>query len=103
MIYEGVTKSFRTGLLERELQIVQLSATRCSSIAILWVSLASFAAITLCVASQRVFIVVGYFVMTQSENFWIHPCISKKVTLSMKQNPCEADGRSAVQEITRLL
>jgi hypothetical protein len=28
--------------------------------------------ITLCVASQRVFIVV-YFVMTQSEKFWIHP------------------------------
>jgi hypothetical protein len=50
-----VTKSFRTGRLERELQMVQLSATRCSSIAIIWVSLVSFAAITLCVASQRVF------------------------------------------------
>jgi hypothetical protein len=33
--------------------MVQLSATRCSCIAILWVSLVSFAAITLCVASQR--------------------------------------------------
>jgi hypothetical protein len=32
----------------------------------------SFAAITLFVASQRVFIVV-YFVMTQSGNFWVHP------------------------------
>jgi hypothetical protein len=32
----------------------------------------SFAAITLCVASQRVFTVVVYFVMTQSGNFWIH-------------------------------
>jgi hypothetical protein len=31
----------------------------------------SFAAIALCVASQRVFVVV-YFVMTQSGNFWIH-------------------------------
>jgi hypothetical protein len=62
--YEGVSKSFRTGRLERELQIVQLSATRCSCIAILWVSLASFAAITLCVDSQRVFIVViVYFVI----------------------------------------
>jgi hypothetical protein len=30
LIYEGVSKSFRTGRLERELQIVQLSATRCS-------------------------------------------------------------------------
>jgi hypothetical protein len=50
--------------------MVQLSATRCSCIAILWVSLVNFAAITLCVASQRVFIV--YFVMSQSGNFWIH-------------------------------
>jgi hypothetical protein len=38
----------------------------------------SFAAITLCIASQRVFIVVVvvvvvYFVTTQSGNFWIHP------------------------------
>jgi hypothetical protein len=29
----GVTKSFWTGRLERELQMVQLSATRCSCIA----------------------------------------------------------------------
>jgi hypothetical protein len=62
--YKGVTKSFRTGLLERGLQMVELSATRCSCMAILWVSLVSFAAITLCVASQRVFIVVSvYFVI----------------------------------------
>jgi hypothetical protein len=34
----------------------------------------SFVAITFCVASQGVFIVVVvYFVMTQSGNFWIHP------------------------------
>jgi hypothetical protein len=33
----------------------------------------SFAAITLCIASQRVIPKVSvYFVMTQSENFWIH-------------------------------
>jgi hypothetical protein len=32
--------------------MVQLSATRCSCIAILWVSLVSFASITLCVTSQ---------------------------------------------------
>jgi hypothetical protein len=57
--YEGVSKSFRTGCVERELQIVQLSASRCSYIAILCVGLVSFAAITLCVASQRVFIVVS--------------------------------------------
>jgi len=56
--YEGVSKSFRTGHLEAELQVVQLSATRCSCFTILWVSLVSFAAITVCVASQRVFVVV---------------------------------------------
>jgi hypothetical protein len=61
--YEGVSKSFRTGRLARELQMVQLSATRCSCIAILWVSIVSFATITLCVASQWVFIVVSvYFI-----------------------------------------
>jgi hypothetical protein len=38
--------------------MVQLSVTRCSYIAILRVSPVSFAAITLCVASQRVFIIV---------------------------------------------
>jgi hypothetical protein len=44
--------------------MVQLSATRCSCIVILWVSLVSFAAITLCIASQWVFIVVSvYFVI----------------------------------------
>jgi hypothetical protein len=47
------------GRLERELKMVQLSATRCSCIAILYVSLVSFATITLCVASQRV-ISVGF-------------------------------------------
>jgi hypothetical protein len=70
--YEGVSKSFRTGRLERELQVVQLSATTCSCI-ILWVSLVSFVVITLCIASQRVFVFVGiYSVMTQSGNFWLH-------------------------------
>jgi hypothetical protein len=53
-MYKGVSKSFRTGRLERELQMIQLSATRCSCIAILSASLVSFAVTTLCVASQRV-------------------------------------------------
>jgi hypothetical protein len=70
-----VSKSYRTGRLERELQMVQLSATRCSCIAILWVSLLSFAAITHCIAFQWVFIVVSI----QSGNFWIYP---RKQTLS---------------------
>jgi hypothetical protein len=56
--YDSVSKSFRTGRLERELQMVQLSATRCNRVAVLWVSLVTFAAVTLCVASQWVFIVV---------------------------------------------
>jgi hypothetical protein len=59
--YEVLSKTFQTGRLERELQMVQPSATRCSCIAILWVSLVSSASITLCVASQRVFIVAIYF------------------------------------------
>jgi len=78
-IYEGVSKSFRTGCLERELQMVQLSATGCSCITILWVSLVSFATITLCVASQHVYYCCCCYLFvllsTQSRNFWIHLCI----------------------------
>jgi hypothetical protein len=70
-MYESVSKSFRTGCLERELQMAQLSATRCSCIITVWVSLVSFAAITLCVASQRVFIVV-YFVID-----WVRKLLNK--------------------------
>jgi hypothetical protein len=60
--------------------MVQLSATRCRFIAILWVSLVSFAAITLRVASQGVFFVAVIVVLfislsTQSGNFWTHPRI----------------------------
>jgi hypothetical protein len=58
-MHEGVSKSFRTGRLERGLQMVHFSVARWSCIAIFWVSLVSFVAITLCVASQRVFIVVS--------------------------------------------
>jgi hypothetical protein len=55
---EGVSKSFRTARLERELQMVQVSATSCSCIVILWYSLVTFDAITLLIALQRVFIVI---------------------------------------------
>jgi hypothetical protein len=51
VLCEGVSKSFRTGRLEGKLQMVQLSATRCSFMAILLVSLVSFAVITLYIAS----------------------------------------------------
>jgi hypothetical protein len=71
--YEGVTKSFRTGRLVRELQTVQLSAARCSCIAILWVSIVSFAAITLCGAYEPMFIVTVYFVVDSVRKFLIHP------------------------------
>jgi hypothetical protein len=43
----------------------------------------SFAAITLCVASQRVFIVI--LLSIQSGNFWIHPsitCVIEKMSLN---------------------
>jgi len=58
--------------LDRKLQVVQLSATRCSCIAILWFCLVSFSAITLCVASQRVFIVV-YFVIDSVRKLLVTP------------------------------
>jgi hypothetical protein len=62
MIHEDVTKSFRTGRLEREIQIVELFATRSICIAILWVNLVSFATITLCVASERVIPKVSIYI-----------------------------------------
>jgi hypothetical protein len=69
--------------------MVQLSATRCSCKAILSVSLVSFAAITLCVASQQVFVPVSvYFVMTQSGNFWIHPRIYLSIASPTVTNAC---------------
>jgi len=72
--HEGVTKSFLTGHLEQELQMVQLSAIRCSCITILWISLVSFATITLCVASQWAFIVVKHiYHYGLSPDFRIHP------------------------------
>jgi hypothetical protein len=60
--YEDISRSFQTGCLEWELQTVQLSATRCSYIAILWVSLVSFATITLCAAYQWVFVAVHFVI-----------------------------------------
>jgi hypothetical protein len=67
----------------------------------------SFAAITLCVASQQVFIFVVYFVMTQSGNFWIRPptykifigkCDRKK-PLGRPRRKWEHNIRIAVREI----
>jgi hypothetical protein len=53
---------------------VQLYATGCSCITTLWVSPVSFAAMTLCVASQRVFIVVSvYFVIDSVRKLLVTP------------------------------
>jgi hypothetical protein len=53
--------------------MVQLSATRCSCVAILCVSIVSFAAITLCVAIQLVFIIVSVYLFIELVR--IHPHI----------------------------
>jgi hypothetical protein len=98
--YEGVAKSFRTGRLERELQMVQLSAIRRSCITILWVSLVSFTIITLSVASQRVFIVVletfGYALIykTASYAFSCYFCLlpAFSVVPSSHFMVCESEG-----------
>jgi len=85
--YKGVSKSFRTGRLERELQMIQLSATRCSCIAILWVSLMSFAHITLCVASQRVFVVIDDFGIDSVRTLLYTPSYVCQ-TIQSKTNSC---------------
>jgi hypothetical protein len=77
LVYEGAPRSFRTGSLERELQMVEPFATRCSFIAILWVSLVCFTAITLCVAFQWEFIFIS--LSTQSQKFWVHVRMSYQV------------------------
>jgi hypothetical protein len=90
-IYRGVSKSFRTGRLGRELQMVQLSAIRCRCIAILWVSLASFISITLSVASQQVFIViVVYFVIDSARKLLDTPSHIRQIkfTVFTLQNSC---------------
>jgi len=95
LMYEGVSKSFWTGCLERELQMVELSATRWSCIAILWVSLVSFADIILCVASQRVIIVVTAtdLIIESVRKLWIHPCKFVKTKLECGLMKCRINSR----------
>jgi hypothetical protein len=64
--YESVSKSFRTGFPEWELQMVLFSAI------ILWVSLVSFAAITLVLLLSEC-LLMFISLSTQSGNFWIPP------------------------------
>jgi hypothetical protein len=87
-LYKDVSESFRTGRLERELQMVQLSATRCSCTAILWVSLVSFAAVTLYVASQRVFIVVRiYFIIDSVRKLLVTPSYIQPFVVQVLAEP----------------
>jgi hypothetical protein len=70
--------------------------TRCSCIAILWVSLVSFAATALCVASQRVFIVV-YFIIDSVRKLLDTPSNKRTNellhTITLKPSPlCEIWG-----------
>jgi hypothetical protein len=58
VLYEGISKHSHTCYQDWKWQIVQLSATRCHSIAIFWVSLLSFVGIALCISSQRMLNVV---------------------------------------------
>jgi hypothetical protein len=106
-IYEGVSKSFRTGRLSIELQMVQLSATSCSLIAILWVSVVSFAATTLCVASQRLLIVVKvYFVVDSVRKLLDWHSYSAGLVMHLiirKRRNCFPDAFSAILNYNSLV
>jgi hypothetical protein len=77
-MYEGVSKSYRTGCLERELQMVHLSAT------ILWVSLVNLPPLPFMLFSTSVYFCCIYLLSTQSGNFWIHSRKSKVRTRCAK-------------------
>jgi len=54
----------------------------------------SFATITLCVASQQVFIGVSiYFIMAQSRNFWMHQCTWEGWEMHKKYQSKDLDGK----------
>jgi hypothetical protein len=64
--------------------MVQLSATRCSCII---VSLVNFAAITLCVASQQVFIIVVYFIIDSVQKL-LDTSLCVNNNISIQGDPC---------------
>jgi hypothetical protein len=86
LTYEGVSTSFWTGCLEWELQIIQLSATRCSCIAVLWVSLVSFTTINFCVASWVIQKVSLYFVIDWVWKLMDTPLYTQFSVLTMPWN-----------------
>jgi hypothetical protein len=62
LVYDGVSKIFRTGRLEQEQQMVQLSATRCSCITILLSQSSEFCRHnSLCCFSATVYCSKGIF------------------------------------------
>jgi hypothetical protein len=69
-VNKGISKSFQTSHPEQELQMVQLFATRCSYIVVLWVSQVSFTAMILCVASHQVFIIVVIVIYFIINSVW---------------------------------
>jgi hypothetical protein len=99
---DSVSKSFRTGCLEREMQMIQLYATRCSYIATLWVSLVSFAAITLWVACHRVFVVVSiYFVIDSVRNLLVTPsyvCLCKY----LRRNVAHSSAQGSILGVSKM-
>jgi uncharacterized membrane protein len=79
------------------------SATRCSRIAILWVSPVSFAAITLCVAFQWVFIVVVYFVIDSVRKLLDTPsCTSLQTRSGHSQHATLASNYESRKRILKL-
>jgi hypothetical protein len=67
----------------------------------------NFAAITLCVASQRVFIVVSVYISlsTQSGNFWIHThtCTNTRYMVVFIHYSCGDEALKAMMEDRILL
>jgi hypothetical protein len=96
--YEGVSNSFRTGRLERQQQVVQLSATICSCIATLRVSLVSFAVLTFCVASQRVTTKVSVYFVIDSVRKLLdtlsYSMMMGQQILNFASSPCSTFPRS---------
>jgi hypothetical protein len=85
--------------------MLQLSATRCSCIATLLVGIVSFAAITLCVASQRVFIVVHFVIDSVRKllDTLSHFTIALFATLNVRLASCSFIIDAANSIVTRIV
>jgi hypothetical protein len=65
------------------------TATRCSCVAILWVSLVSFAAITLRVSSERVFVVVSLWLSPKTFGYTLLFTTASRMALEPTQPPIQ--------------